>query len=95
MNRLSTEQISRSIEEALTQVALGKPVILTRDGKDLAALVPLELWERLIEAEEDRQDAEDFRIAKEEAEREGYVSFDEVLAENGLTRETLWNDTES
>ena len=84
MNRLSTEQIFLSIDEALTQVASGKPVIVTRDGKDLAALVPLELWERLIEAEEDRQDAEDFRIAKEEARKEGFVSWDDLKKELNL-----------
>jgi prevent-host-death family protein len=45
-------------------------VVLTRAGKPVAALVPIEDLEWL-EAIEDRLDAEEYRAAKEEFERDG------------------------
>jgi prevent-host-death family protein len=60
-------------------------VVLTRRGKPVAALVPIEDLE-LIEAIEDRLDAEEFRRAKEEFERSGEpaIPWEKIKAEFGL-----------
>ena len=62
-------------------------VIMTGESGETAALVPVEDL-RLIEELEDRQDAEDFRSAKEDFERSGErpIPLDEVLAEFGIKR---------
>jgi len=59
MNRIATEAYPKSFEDALKQVISGEPVIVTREGKDMAAIVPLSMLERMIEEEEDRLDVEE------------------------------------
>jgi len=60
-------------------------VVVTRRGKPYAALVPIEDLE-LLEAIEDRLDAEELKRAKEEFERSGELAIplDEVLRELGM-----------
>lgn len=60
-------------------------VVLTRRGKPVAALVPIEDLE-LLEAIEDRLDADAFRRAKEEFERSGEpaIPWEKIKAELGL-----------
>ena len=73
-------------KEILNRAADDKErVILTRAGKPVAALVPIEDLEWL-EAIEDRVDAEAFRAAKEAFERDGgeTVPWDQVKRDLGL-----------
>ena len=87
MNRLSTEQISQSLEEALAQVASGKPVIVTHNGKDLAALVPIEdlpFWKRMSDEEEDRFDLEEATRRLSEVKEEDWIPLEEVRRKAGL-----------
>ncbi len=60
-------------------------VVLTRRGKPVAALVPIEDLE-FLEAIEDRLDAEEFQRAKEEFEQSGEpaIPWEKVKADLGL-----------
>jgi prevent-host-death family protein len=62
-------------------------VVMTGEGGETAALVPIEDL-KLIEELEDHQDAVDFRFAKEDFERSGErpIPLDEVLGEFGIKR---------
>lgn len=65
--------------------AKGERILLHRRGKNVAAPVPVEDL-ALLEELEARFDAEDFRAAKEEWEREGRQTtpLDEVVKELGI-----------
>lgn len=87
MNRLSSEQISKSIDDALTQVVSGNPVIVTRDGKDLAVLVSIDdlpFWKRMSDEEEDRFDLEEAARRLSEVKEEEWIPLDEVRRKAGL-----------
>ncbi len=58
-------------------------MVLTRRGKALAAVVPIEDVE-LLEKIENQIDLEDAREALEEAEREGTIPWEKIKAELGL-----------
>ena len=60
-------------------------VVLTRRGKPVAALVPIEDLS-FLEAIEDQLDAEEFQRAKEEFERSGEptIPWEKIKAELGL-----------
>ena len=65
----------------VNRAAYGKErLILTRRGKALAAIVPIDDLE-LIRELEDRIDAEEARRAKEEAERDGWTTLDQLREE--------------
>ena len=69
--------------DTLNRAAYGKErIILTRRGKPIAALVPLEDLELLNELE-NAADAEDVRLAREEATRGEGVAWENVKAEFG------------
>lgn len=61
--RFSVVEARSQFSEVLNQTSYGKErIILTRQGKDLAALIPVEdliLFERLLEEEQDRLDIEE------------------------------------
>ena len=68
--------------ETLNRVAYGKErIVLSRRGKPLAALVPLEDL-ALLEELEDRLDVEEARKAL--AESDEHIPYDEVRRELGL-----------
>jgi prevent-host-death family protein len=68
----------------VSQVAYGKErLIITRHGKALAALVPLEDVQ-LLEQLEDRIDLEKTRAALEEAQSQGAIPWEQVKANLGL-----------
>ena len=70
--------------DLVNRVAYGKErVVLTRRGKPLAAVVPLEDVE-LLERLEDRIDLDEARAALAEARDDGTVSWEEIKAEIGL-----------
>jgi prevent-host-death family protein len=72
------------LSEVANRVAFGKErVTITRHGKALVALVPLE-DARLLEELEDRIDLETARAALAEAKAQGTVPWDQVKAELGL-----------
>jgi len=60
-------------------------VVLTRRGKSVAALVPIEDL-NFLEAIEDQLDAEEFQRAKEEFERSGEptIPLEEVVRKLGI-----------
>ena len=73
-------------DELLRRAVKGKdPVLLTRRGRPVAALVPIEDLE-FLEAIEDQLDAEEFRRAKEAFERSGEpaIPLDEVVRKLGI-----------
>ena len=83
---MTAAQAWNRFSEVVDRAARGKErVLLTRRGKPVVAVVPMEDV-RLLEGIEDRQDLEDFRVARDEAEREGTVPLDEVLKEFGVKR---------
>ncbi len=61
----------------------GERVVVTRRGKPLAALVPIEDL-ALLEELEDRVDARDFRVARKAARREAAVPWHELKRRLGL-----------
>jgi prevent-host-death family protein len=69
--------------DTVNRAAYGKErIIVTRRGKPLAAIVPLEDIE-LLESLENEADADDVRLAREEAARGEVVAWDAVKAEFG------------
>ena len=85
MTTLSASQARSQLGSLLERTARRKQrVILTRRGRQLAAVVPLEdlrLIERLSEEEEDRIDREEARKAKAEP---GRIPYAQVRKELGL-----------
>ncbi|HVA84373.1 MAG TPA: type II toxin-antitoxin system Phd/YefM family antitoxin [Candidatus Binataceae bacterium] len=61
----------------------GERVVVTRRGKPLAALVPIEDL-ALLEELEDSADARDFSVARKAARREGTVPWHELKRRFGL-----------
>ena len=72
-----------AFSDTVNRTAYGKErIILTRRGKPLAALVPMEDIE-LLDRLENAADAEEVRQAREEAARGEVVAWDEVKAKFG------------
>ncbi len=84
MVRISTVKARDEFSDLVNRAAYGKErVVLTRRGKPLAAVVPLEDVE-LLERLEDRIDLDAARAALAEARDDGTVSWEEIKAEIGL-----------
>lgn len=86
MTRLAASEAYKDFSDTLDRVAeKGERIILHRQGKNVAVLIPVEDL-ALLEELEDRLDVEDFRAAKEEWEREGRQTtpLDEVVKELGI-----------
>lgn len=84
MDTLSTAEARDQFSDVINRAAYGKErVVLTRRGKALVAVVPIEDVELLRELE-DRIDLEDARIAIAEAEEKGTISLAELKSELGL-----------
>ncbi len=49
----------------------GAPCFVTKSGRAVAALLPIDLYDRLISALEDRLDEDDMRLASEVREARG------------------------
>ena len=80
---VTAEDAKKHFAEMLERAATSKErVIVTRGGKRVAALVPVEDVEFLEELE-DKLDAEDLRLAREEWLRGGRRSkpFDQIVQE--------------
>jgi len=75
MANLATLEAGDNFSDLVDRVATGKErIILTRAGKELVAIVPVEDLE-LMEATEERLDIEDARAARREAEEKGAISL--------------------
>ena len=88
---LSTGAARDNFAEVLNRAAFGKErVVLTRRGKPLVAVVPIEDVE-VLEQLEDQADVEEARAALAAWRAEGSppASLDEGLAEHSLSRDDL------
>ncbi len=85
MTSISTVEARERFAEVVNRAAFGQErIVLTRRGKALAAVVPIEDLEWMQELE-DRLDIEEALAALKEAEEEGgTVSWEEIKAEYGL-----------
>ncbi len=81
---ISTGEARRRWSNVLNRAAYGKErVVLTRRGKPLVAVVPIEDVEAL-EAIEDQIDIQEARKVLAEIGKEGTVSFEQVKEKLGL-----------
>jgi len=81
---LEATKAKETFGDTLSRVGYGKErIILTRRGKPLAAIVPLEDLE-LLNALENTADAEEVQAAREEAARGEVVPWETVQTECGL-----------
>jgi prevent-host-death family protein len=84
MKQVSTVEARAQFSEIINRAAFGKErVTLTRRGKAIVAVVPIEDM-KLLEALEDKIDLEEARAALAEAKKKGIVSWDKVKAELGI-----------
>ena len=84
MTHVSTVQARNRFSELVNRAAFAKErVILTRRGKKLVALVPIE-DANLLEALEDRMDLEEARSALAEAKKKGTVPWPKIKKDLGL-----------
>ena len=85
-DQLTTSEVRDQLAEIINRVAYGKErVILTRRGKEVVAVVPIEDV-RLLEELENRWDLEDARAGVAEAQTEGTISWEEAKAQRGARR---------
>ena len=81
MSKVSTVEARDQLSTIINRAAFGKErVVLTRRGKELAAVVPIEDV-KLLEELEDRLD---FEAAREALNEEGTIPWEKVKAELGL-----------
>lgn len=81
---ISTAQARRRFSELIDRVAQEKDrMVVTRRGRPIAAIVPLEdlLW---LEDIEDKEDQKAYRAALREAKCKGTVSWERIKKELGL-----------
>ena len=87
MTRLNVSKARGEFPESVNRAAYGKErTIVSRRGKDLAAVIPIEdlrLLERLVREEMDRVDLEDARAALKEAQEKGTTPLRDLMRELG------------
>jgi prevent-host-death family protein len=86
MTRIPVTKARKTLSDVVSRVAFGGDCfVLSRNGHDLAAIVPMELY-RLMEQEEDKRDAADMQRAKREAAARGEkpVPYEEARKRLGL-----------
>lgn len=84
MKKVSAAHARSDFAEIVNQASFGKErIVLTRRGRDLAALVPIEDLE-LLEQLEDRLDLEAARAALKESADYGTVSWTKIKADLAL-----------
>jgi prevent-host-death family protein len=88
MTHLNVSKAREEFSEIVNRAAYGKErTIVSRRGKDLAAVIPMEdlrLLERLAQEEMDRIDVEDARAGLKEAEEKGTIPLEEARKRLGL-----------
>jgi prevent-host-death family protein len=81
---ISTVKAREQLSTVINRAAFGKErVVLTRRGKEVAAVVPIEDV-KLLEELEDRIDLEDARAALAEAKSKGTIPWEKIKADLGL-----------
>lgn len=81
MAQVSTVEARKQISEIINRAAFGKErMILTRRGKELVAVVPIEDV-KLLEALEDRIDLDEAKVALLESKKKGTVSWAKIKKE--------------
>ncbi|MFN2384321.1 MAG: type II toxin-antitoxin system Phd/YefM family antitoxin [Gemmatimonadota bacterium] len=84
MSKISTVQARDQLSTVVNRAAFAKErVVLTRRGRELAAIVPLEDL-ALLEQLEERMDLEAARAALGDVKRQGSVSWKRLKADLGL-----------
>jgi prevent-host-death family protein len=81
---LPASKAREGFADTINRVAFGKErVVLSRRGKDIAAVVPIDDL-RLLEELEDRMDLVDARAALAETRKKGAKPLNAILKELGL-----------
>ena len=84
MGQVNTVDARAQFSEIINRAAFGKErMILTRRGKEIVAVVPIEDV-KLLEALEDRIDLEEARTALLGAKKKGTVSWQKIKKDLGL-----------
>ena len=84
MGQVNTVNARAQFSEIINRAAFGKErVTLTRRGKEIVAVVPIEDM-KLLEALEDKIDLEEARAALAESKKKGTVSWDKIKKELGI-----------
>jgi prevent-host-death family protein len=84
MGQVNTVDARAQFSEIINRAAFGKErITLTRRGKEIVAVVPIEDM-KLLEALEDKIDLEDARAALAEAKKKGSVSWEKIKKELGI-----------
>ena len=84
MKHVTTVDARAQFSEIINRAAFGKErVTLTRRGKEIVAVVPIEDM-KLLEALEDKIDLEEARAALAEAKKKGTVSWEKLKGELGI-----------
>ena len=84
MGQVNTVNARAQFSEIINRAAFGKErMILTRRGKEIVAVVPIEDV-KLLEALEDKIDLEEAREALAEAKKKGTISWEKMKKELGL-----------
>lgn len=83
-SNISTKEARGQLSDVISRAAFAKErIVLTRHGKAVAAVVPIEDYE-LLERLEDQIDIEEARRALTEVKKKGAVSWEKLLAELDL-----------
>lgn len=81
MSSITTASAREHFSEIINRTSYGKErIVLSRRGKDLVAIVPLEDL-KLIEIIEDQLDLQDAKEAIKEAKQKGTISLDALKKE--------------
>ncbi len=81
---ISTVKAREQLSTVINRAAFGKErVVLTRRGKEVAAVVPIEDV-KLLEELEDRIDLEEARAALAETRSKGTIPWEKIKADLGL-----------
>ncbi len=84
MAQVNTVNARAQFSDIINRAAFGKErVTLTRRGKEIVAVVPIEDV-KLLEALEDKIDLEEARAALTESKKKGTVSWDKIKKELGI-----------
>jgi prevent-host-death family protein len=81
---VSTVKAREQLSTVINRAAFGKErVVLTRRGKEIVAVVPIEDL-RFLEELENRIDLDDARAALAEVKKKGTISWERIKADLGL-----------
>lgn len=88
MTTVSAEKARNSFSEIISHAAFSKErFVITRNGKKLAAIIPmeeLELLEQMLENLEDQMDVKDIEAALEDSKQGKTIPWDKVKKDLNL-----------